>query len=64
MECGILGSSDDGTTLRGVLARVLGQATFPDPHMLGRVSEEEYKQASNDLGFYVRRSGDREERTP
>eukprot|EP00969_Alexandrium_andersonii_P126589 5595331-Alexandrium_andersonii.AAC.2 len=64
MGCGILGSPDDGMTFRGVLARVLGQSIFPDPHMPGRVSEEEFKQAINDLGFYIDRSGDREERTP
>eukprot|EP00969_Alexandrium_andersonii_P184529 8152262-Alexandrium_andersonii.AAC.1 len=32
--------------------------------MLGRVSEEEFNQALNDLGVYINRSGDREERTP
>eukprot|EP00969_Alexandrium_andersonii_P042799 1877274-Alexandrium_andersonii.AAC.1 len=43
---------------RGVLAKVLGQSTFPDPQMLGRVSEEEYKKAIDLLGYYVDSSGD------
>eukprot|EP00969_Alexandrium_andersonii_P145961 6455948-Alexandrium_andersonii.AAC.1 len=64
MDCGILGSPDDSMSLRGVLARVLGQTTFPDPKLLGRASEEAFKQAINDLGFYIDRSGEHEERTP
>eukprot|EP00969_Alexandrium_andersonii_P050933 2238327-Alexandrium_andersonii.AAC.1 len=50
-------------TLRGVLARVLGQETFPDPAMPARASEEDFKQAISDLGFYVDRSGGNEEFT-
>eukprot|EP00969_Alexandrium_andersonii_P168961 7467731-Alexandrium_andersonii.AAC.1 len=52
MACGILGTPDDGVPLRGVLARVLGQPTYPDPSLLARTSEEELKQAIADLGFY------------
>eukprot|EP00969_Alexandrium_andersonii_P119312 5274874-Alexandrium_andersonii.AAC.1 len=40
-------------SLRGVLARVLGQETFPGPAMPARTSEEEFKQAISDLGYYV-----------
>eukprot|EP00969_Alexandrium_andersonii_P108129 4771101-Alexandrium_andersonii.AAC.1 len=38
--------------------------TFPDPSLLARTSVEEFKQAITDLGFYVDRSGEHEERTP
>eukprot|EP00969_Alexandrium_andersonii_P198078 8749223-Alexandrium_andersonii.AAC.1 len=58
MACGILGSADDGMSLRGVLATILGQPTFPDPQMLGRVSEEAYKKAIDSLGYFVDASGD------
>eukprot|EP00969_Alexandrium_andersonii_P101019 4456688-Alexandrium_andersonii.AAC.1 len=51
-------------SLRGVLARVLGQPTFPGPMLLARTSEEEFKQAIADLGVYVNRSADFEEHTP
>eukprot|EP00969_Alexandrium_andersonii_P365782 15467002-Alexandrium_andersonii.AAC.1 len=64
MDCGILGTPEDGMSLRGVLARVLGQVIFPDPQMLGRVSEEKFKQAIDNLVYYVDRSGDREAYTP
>eukprot|EP00969_Alexandrium_andersonii_P251014 11094257-Alexandrium_andersonii.AAC.1 len=52
MACGILGTPDDGMSLPGNLARVLGQPTFPDPMLLARTSEEEFKQAITDLGVY------------
>eukprot|EP00969_Alexandrium_andersonii_P324062 14318340-Alexandrium_andersonii.AAC.1 len=51
-------------SLRGVLAKILGQASFPDPQMLGRVSEDEYKKVIDSLGYYVDNSGDRETYTP
>eukprot|EP00969_Alexandrium_andersonii_P332197 14681145-Alexandrium_andersonii.AAC.1 len=52
VACGIPGTADDGMSLRGVLARVLRQETYPDPAMLARTSEEDFKQAIADLGFY------------
>eukprot|EP00969_Alexandrium_andersonii_P338147 14944268-Alexandrium_andersonii.AAC.1 len=61
IACGVLGTPDDSTALRGVLARVLGQETFPDPAMLAGTSEEDFKRAISDLGFYVDRSGGHEE---
>eukprot|EP00969_Alexandrium_andersonii_P333355 14732169-Alexandrium_andersonii.AAC.1 len=62
--CGIIGDAQDGASLRGVLARVLGQLTYPDPAMLARTSEEDYKQAISDLGRYVDRSGAEPVQTP
>eukprot|EP00969_Alexandrium_andersonii_P246605 10898296-Alexandrium_andersonii.AAC.1 len=53
-----MGTADDGVSLRGVLARVLGQATYPEPAMLARTSEKYFKQAIADLGFYIDRSGE------
>eukprot|EP00969_Alexandrium_andersonii_P104924 4629253-Alexandrium_andersonii.AAC.1 len=51
-------------TLRGVLAKILGQATLPDPQMLGRASEDEFKKAIDSLGYYFDDSGDHEIYTP
>eukprot|EP00969_Alexandrium_andersonii_P341375 15089971-Alexandrium_andersonii.AAC.1 len=53
-----MGAADDGMTLQGVLAKVFGQATYPERTMLARTSEEDFKQAISDLGDYVDISGD------
>eukprot|EP00969_Alexandrium_andersonii_P075487 3328385-Alexandrium_andersonii.AAC.1 len=47
-----------------MLARVLGYPTYPDPSAFARTSEENYKQAITDLGYYVDRSGPEPEFTP
>eukprot|EP00969_Alexandrium_andersonii_P121973 5393235-Alexandrium_andersonii.AAC.1 len=58
IACGIMGTADDSMSLQGVLARVLGQATYPEPATLARTSEEDFKQAIADLGFYIDRTGE------
>eukprot|EP00969_Alexandrium_andersonii_P147499 6522352-Alexandrium_andersonii.AAC.1 len=58
VACGILGTAHDSMSLRGVLARVHGQATYPEAATLARTSEEYFKQAISEFGYYVDQSGD------
>eukprot|EP00969_Alexandrium_andersonii_P368107 15472165-Alexandrium_andersonii.AAC.1 len=64
IACGIMGDSDDGNSLRGVLARVLGQATYPEPGVFARTSEEDFKQALKDHGYFERPGADGPVRVP
>eukprot|EP00969_Alexandrium_andersonii_P232526 10266786-Alexandrium_andersonii.AAC.1 len=59
-----MGDAGDGNSLRGVLARILGQATYPDPGAFARASEEDYRQALKDHGYFERCGADGPVKTP
>eukprot|EP00969_Alexandrium_andersonii_P197157 8710866-Alexandrium_andersonii.AAC.1 len=58
VACSFIGAADDSVSLRGGLARVLGKATYPEPAMLARASEDDFKQEIANLGYYIDRAGE------
>eukprot|EP00969_Alexandrium_andersonii_P189087 8354874-Alexandrium_andersonii.AAC.1 len=53
-----------GNTVWGVLARMLGQSTYPYAENFARTSEEDYRTAIKDHGYFERFFGAGAEKVP
>eukprot|EP00969_Alexandrium_andersonii_P047874 2100908-Alexandrium_andersonii.AAC.1 len=58
LACEVIGDAAGGNSLRGLLARMLDQDTYPNAESFARASEGGSKAAVKDRGYFERPSGD------